>query len=74
MYRCLECNAAIGICTGGSLCHSLDEGVHASKNMKIMFDQADTLCRIVLDKGLIQSVMKVMHLSYQGRHYLLSFS
>lgn len=51
-----------------------DEGVHASKNMKIMVDQADTLCRIVLDKGLIQSVMKVMHLSYQGRHYLLSFS
>lgn len=50
-----------------------DEGVHASKNMKIMVDQADTLCRIVLDKGLIQSVMKVMHLSYQGRHYLLSF-
>lgn len=33
--------------------------------MKIMVDQADTLCRIVLDKGLILSVMKVMHLSYQ---------
>ncbi len=65
MYRCLGQRCYIGNLYRWGPCVILDEGVHASNNMKIMFDQADTLCRIVLDKGLIQSVMKVMHLSYQ---------